>query len=64
MPEAVPYDADEPLRLACAAFLAAVRGEGSPLSDADEGIRVLRVLDACQRSLRSGAPVDVEDGSC
>jgi hypothetical protein len=29
----------------------------APPSDAAEGLRVLAVLDACQRSIQSGAPV-------
>lgn len=59
--EPLPYAADEPLNAECRHFLAAVSSGGSPLSDADEGIRVLRVLDACQQSLNSQAPVDLHD---
>ncbi len=52
--EPIPYDAYEPLRAECEAFLRAVRGDALPPSDAAEGIRVLRVLDACQRAIASG----------
>lgn len=55
--ESIPYNDAEPLRVECEAFLAAVRGDAAPPSDADEGIRVLRVLDACQRALVSGERV-------
>jgi UDP-2-acetamido-3-amino-2,3-dideoxy-glucuronate N-acetyltransferase len=57
--EHLPYDAAEPLGVECRHFLAAIAGGGQPRSDAAEGIRVLRVLDACQRSLASGQPVSI-----
>lgn len=57
--EPIPYEQGEPLRAECEAFLAAVRGEAAPPSDAAEGIRVLRVLDACQRALADGGPVSL-----
>ncbi len=56
-PEPIPYGDGEPLEAECRAFIGAVTGRAVPPSDAAEGIRVLRVLDACQRSLSSGAPV-------
>jgi len=56
-PEPIPYAADEPLKLECQAFLDAVAGRAAPPSDGAEGVRVLRVLDACQRALSSGLPV-------
>ena len=49
----------EPLKRECETFLAALRGGPAPPSDAAEGIRVLTVLDACQRALESRAPVDL-----
>jgi len=55
--EPVAYEAGEPLRLECEAFLAAVGSGQPPPSDAEEGLRVLRVLDACQRSIVSGERV-------
>jgi UDP-2-acetamido-3-amino-2,3-dideoxy-glucuronate N-acetyltransferase len=54
----IPFEAGEPLRGECEAFLAALAGT-SPPSDAAEGIRVLRVLDACQRALNGTAAVDL-----
>ncbi len=41
----------EPLRSECQHFLNCVETRKSPASDGEEGLRVLRVLDACQRSL-------------
>jgi UDP-2-acetamido-3-amino-2,3-dideoxy-glucuronate N-acetyltransferase len=56
----IPYDAAEPLRVECQAVLDAVRGGDAPPSNADEGIRVLRSLDACQRALSSGERIRLE----
>jgi UDP-2-acetamido-3-amino-2,3-dideoxy-glucuronate N-acetyltransferase len=57
--EPIPYETVEPLRREVETFLAAVAGGPKPPSDAREGIAVLRVLDACQRALASGHPVDM-----
>ncbi len=58
--EPVPYGDEEPLALECRHFLDCVESGGRPRSDAAEGLRVLRVLDACQRSLAAGHPVGLE----
>ncbi len=60
--EPVPYAPDEPLRRECEVFLEAIAGRTRPPSDAAEGIRVLTVLDACQRALASGRPVALDGG--
>jgi UDP-2-acetamido-3-amino-2,3-dideoxy-glucuronate N-acetyltransferase len=52
----VAYDSEEPLKRECAHFLDCVATGATPISDAAEGVRVLAVLDACQRSLASGEP--------
>src|SRR6266581_3603272 len=52
--EAVALDEQEPLRAECQHFLDCVESRTSPVSDGNEGLRVLRVLDACQRALRDG----------
>jgi len=57
--EPVSYADDEPLRLECQTFLDAVAGGALPPSSGEEGIRVLKVLDACQRAIDSGAGVDL-----
>lgn len=52
--EPVELDNREPLKLECQHFLDCVESRKAPLSDGAEGLRVLRVLDACQRSLMTG----------
>jgi UDP-2-acetamido-3-amino-2,3-dideoxy-glucuronate N-acetyltransferase len=54
--EPIPYEDVEPLRVECSHFLDCVAFGQQPLSDANEGLHVLSVLDACQRSLTSGQP--------
>lgn len=56
--EEVAFAADEPLRLECKAFLEAQRTRRPPLTDGASGLRVLRILQAAQRSLvMNGEPV-------
>ena len=56
----VPYSPDEPLRLECQAFLAAITTRQPPLTDGASGLRVLKVLQAAQRSLvMNGEPVSL-----
>lgn len=51
-------DMREPLRIECAHFVECLRTGARPRSDGRDGVRVLRVLAAGQRSLdRGGAPV-------
>jgi UDP-2-acetamido-3-amino-2,3-dideoxy-glucuronate N-acetyltransferase len=56
----IPYGSAEPLRLECQAFIQAVANGVRPPSHSREGIRVLRVLNACQESLSSGMPVTLD----
>jgi len=61
--EVVPLDDREPLRVECQHFLDSVRSRSAPLTDGREGLRVLSVLDACQRSLATGgAVIDTAEG--
>jgi predicted dehydrogenase len=56
--EEVPFSSDEPLRLECQAFLSAMETRRPPLTDGASGLRVLKVLQAAQRSLvMNGEPV-------
>lgn len=56
----VPYAPDEPLRLECQAFLDSVVSRKAPLTDSASALRVLRVLQAAQRSLvTQGQPVQM-----
>ena len=51
----------EPLKLECAHFVDCVRERKTPLTDGLGGLRVVKVLDAAQRSLKSGgAPVAIQ----
>src|SRR5262245_22887006 len=52
--ELVPIDSLEPLRAECNHFLDCLETRTTPITDAAEGLRVLRVLDASQRSLSDG----------
>ena len=49
--EIVPVETTEPLKAECLAFLESLETRKPPLTDGPEGLRVLQVLDACQRSL-------------
>jgi len=61
--EPVSIDNGEPLRLECQHFLDCVESRNPPLSDGSEGLRVLRVLDACQRALLAGDTDVVENAT-
>ena len=51
---------DEPLQLECQHFLDCVRERRQPLTDGRNGLRVVKVLEAAQRSLeKNGAPVPI-----
>ena len=54
-PERVDIGKAEPLRLECEHFLACMATGKRPLTDGEEGLRVLRVLNAAQRSLDSNS---------
>ncbi len=49
--EVVALDNREPLKAECQHFLDSIEARTAPLTDGREGLRVLAVLDACQRSL-------------
>src|SRR5947207_4442987 len=52
-------DMAEPLALECRHFVACCAGQARPISGADAGLRVVRVLAAAQQSLeRGGVPVE------
>jgi predicted dehydrogenase len=56
--EEFPFPSDEPLRLECQAFLSAIETRRPLVADGASGLRVLRVLQAAQRSLvMNGEPV-------
>lgn len=51
-PSVQQYSTEEPLRLECQHFADCVRTRQSPRTPAEDGLRVLEVLQACQRSLQ------------
>jgi UDP-2-acetamido-3-amino-2,3-dideoxy-glucuronate N-acetyltransferase len=53
----VPVEATEPLKAECLAFLESLETRRPPPTDGNEGLRVLSVLDACQRSLQANGSV-------
>ena len=59
-PEPVAFAESEPLYNECEAFLDAIVGTTRPPSDAAEGIRVLKVLDACQNSILQGKAMELD----
>ncbi len=51
----------EPLKLECQHFVDCVRDRKRPVTDGLDGLRVVKVLDAAQRSLKAGgAPIAIE----
>ncbi|MBF0622526.1 MAG: Gfo/Idh/MocA family oxidoreductase [Magnetococcales bacterium] len=55
--QAVPLKEKEPLREECRHFLTAIHTRTPPRTDAEEGQRVLAILNHCQHSMVSGQPV-------
>ncbi|MBD0370342.1 MAG: Gfo/Idh/MocA family oxidoreductase [Pyrinomonadaceae bacterium] len=54
-------DSTEALHYVCEEFLSAIRTGGRPLTDAEAGLRVVRLLEAAQASInQGGAPVKLE----
>ena len=59
--EYVTLEEGEPLELECEHFLECVRTRTTPRTDGAEGLRVLRVLNACQAALESDAAISFGD---
>ena len=56
----MPFADDEPRRMECQAFLQAIESRQPALTDGESGLRVLKVLQAAQRSLvMNGEPVSL-----
>jgi UDP-2-acetamido-3-amino-2,3-dideoxy-glucuronate N-acetyltransferase len=55
----VPYQDGEPLQAECRHFLKCIETRQPPRSDGNDGLRVLRILEACQESLKDNQPVPV-----
>ncbi|MBU0665010.1 MAG: Gfo/Idh/MocA family oxidoreductase [Proteobacteria bacterium] len=50
---------EEPLRAECAHFLECIATRNIPRTDGTEGLRVLQVLNSCQKSLESGKTEEI-----
>jgi UDP-2-acetamido-3-amino-2,3-dideoxy-glucuronate N-acetyltransferase len=59
--ENVELEEGEPLKLECEHFLDCVRTRTTPRTDGVEGLRVLRVLNACQHALESDSAINLTD---
>ena len=53
--QAVPLPTDEPLKKECEHFIESIVTRRTPRTDGRNGVKVLEVLDACERSLHGGA---------
>lgn len=49
---------DEPLRLECLHFIDCIRTNRTPLSDGVEGLEIVEIIEAAQRSLHNGGGVE------
>ncbi len=58
----VPLEEGEPLLAECEQFLECITARRAPLTDGTSGLRVLRVLDAGERSLQKGGAPTSMDG--
>lgn len=61
--EPIEVEMTEPLRAECSHFLARIRDRGAPRTDGDEALRVLRVLEQCQRRLRNDREAEESESS-
>ena len=52
--ESIQVEQEEPLRAECQHFLECIAKRNTPRTSAEEGLRVLRVLNACQKSMETG----------
>jgi UDP-2-acetamido-3-amino-2,3-dideoxy-glucuronate N-acetyltransferase len=51
----VPFEAEEPLKVECLHFLDSIQTRQRPRTDGEEGLRVLTVLQKCQKALDGNA---------
>lgn len=55
--EVIDFDMQEPLKLECQHFLDCIRTRSRPKTDGKNGLRVLQVLELCQKSLQEGGRI-------
>lgn len=58
----IPVENGEPLKLELSHFVECVLNRKTPLTDGEEGLRVLRVLELAEKSLKTSMPVLYEQG--
>ncbi|GAG88030.1 unnamed protein product, partial [marine sediment metagenome] len=55
-------DASEPLKLECLHFIDCIRNNKTPRSDGEDGLKVVRILEAAQESLnKDGVPIRMNE---
>ncbi|MCP4269785.1 MAG: Gfo/Idh/MocA family oxidoreductase, partial [Candidatus Brocadiaceae bacterium] len=59
----VPIDSYEPLKVECKHFLNCIESDTTPVSDGINGIKVLKILNACQESLKHNGTTVKLNGS-
>ena len=60
-PWIAPLNAEEPLKIECREFLDCVATRRQPRTDGENGLRVVKVLETCQRSMKQkGAKLNVK----
>lgn len=55
-----PIEQRQPLKEECRHFIECVREDKTPLTDGEEGLGIVKVLEAAQKSLKRGCPVEVK----
>ncbi len=60
-PWVVPLNSEEPLKIECREFLDCITARRQPRTDGENGLRVVKVLETCQRSIKQkGAKLNVK----
>ncbi len=55
--EVIHFEMEEPLKSECRHFLECIESRAKPRTDGENGMRVLEILDLCQKSLQEGGKV-------
>ena len=57
--KSIKLDENEPLKVECDTFINSIKNKNEPITDGKEGINVLKVLDASQKSLIKGTIINL-----
>ena len=57
--KSIELDENEPLKVECDTFINSIKNKNEPITDGKEGINVLKVLDASQKSLIKGTIINL-----